>query len=146
MDERILVLNGPNLNLLGRREPEVYGRETLADIRRRVEARAQALGCQVAFEQRNGEGELVDLIQGLAEGWHGLVLNPGAYAHYSLAIRDAIRSVGVPTVEVHLSNVYAREPFRHRSVIAPVAVGVIAGLGPIGYELALEALLARIRG
>ncbi|MDI3317211.1 MAG: type II 3-dehydroquinate dehydratase [Bacillota bacterium] len=143
--ERILVLNGPNLNLLGRREPAIYGHETLEDIRRRLERRAAQLDCRLAFEQWNGEGEMVEAIHRCLDRQEGVVLNPGALAHYSIALRDAIRSVGLPVVEVHLSNIYAREEFRHHSVIAPVALGTVTGLGPLGYELALEALVDFLR-
>ncbi|MDI3299498.1 MAG: type II 3-dehydroquinate dehydratase [Bacillota bacterium] len=143
--ERILVLNGPNLNLLGRREPAVYGHETLDDIRRRLERRAAQLDCTLAFEQRNGEGEMVEAIHRCLDRQEGVVLNPGALAHYSIALRDAITSVGLPVVEVHLSNIYARETFRRHSVIAPVALGTITGFGPFGYELALEALVEHLR-
>ncbi|MCL6520791.1 MAG: type II 3-dehydroquinate dehydratase [Firmicutes bacterium] len=143
--ERILVLNGPNLNLLGRREPAVYGHETLDDIRRRLERRAAQLECTLAFEQWNGEGEMVEAVHRALDRQQGILLNPGALTHYSLALRDAITSVGLPVVEVHLSNIHAREPFRRRSVIAPVALGTVAGFGAFGYELALEALVDHLR-
>ena len=143
--ERILVVNGPNLNLLGRREPSIYGRETLEDVYARVRRRAETLGCQVEFLQANSEGALVDGIHGALGRFDGIVINPGAYGHTSVAIRDAISAVGLPTVEVHISNVYRREEFRHRLFIAPVALGVVTGLGTLGYELALEALVHHLR-
>lgn len=136
----ILILNGPNLNLLGTREPETYGADTLADVERRCTALADTLGHSVAFLQSNHEGALVDAIQD-ARGTHsGIVLNAGAYTHSSIALRDAITGVGLPCIEVHVSNVYAREPFRHHSLIAPVCRSVIAGCGILGYELAIRAL------
>jgi 3-dehydroquinate dehydratase-2 len=144
-DERILVLNGPNLNLLGTREPEIYGRATLSEIEQRVRQRAEELSCQVGFAQHNGEGELVSAVQQATERYQGVVLNPGALAHYSLSLRDAIAATGVPVVEVHLSNVFGREAFRRRLVTADVALGVIAGLGPAGYVAALDALVERLR-
>jgi 3-dehydroquinate dehydratase-2 len=143
---RLLVLHGPNLNLLGRREPAVYGTTTLAEIDQRLQELAQAYGFEVICAQSNHEGELVDLIQ--RYGWEvaGIILNPGALTHYSIALRDAVAAVPAPVVEVHLSNIHAREPFRHRSVIAPVAVGQICGFGPMSYELALIYLVRRAEG
>jgi 3-dehydroquinate dehydratase II len=135
----ILVVNGPNLNLLGAREPEVYGSETLADVEQRVRRRAAELGCEVEFRQSNAEGEIVGWIQQAPARHDAVVLNPGAFAHYSYAIRDAVTAARVRLFEVHISNIHAREEFRHRSVVAPVAVGMISGLGALGYELALEA-------
>jgi len=137
----ILILNGPNLNLLGTREPETYGSATLADVEERCEALARTLGCDVAFVQSNHEGTLVDAIHD-ARGIHdGIVLNAGAYTHGSIALRDAISGTGIVCIELHVSNVHAREAFRHRSTIAPVCRGVIAGFGILGYELALRALV-----
>ena len=139
---RIQVIHGPNLNLLGRREPEVYGRFTLVEIDERLRAFAQQRGIELQSIQSNHEGALVEAIQ-QAAGWaDGLLINPGAYSHYSYAIRDAIRGVGLPAVEVHLSNIYAREPFRHQSVIAPVCIGQISGFGWHSYRLGLEALVS----
>jgi 3-dehydroquinate dehydratase II len=140
----ILVLNGPNLNLLGSREPEVYGRETLEDVKRLVAARAAELGCEVDFRQSNHEGELVTWIQEARGRAAAVIVNAGAYTHTSVAILDALRAVGLPVWEVHLSNIYRREPFRHHSYISPVAEGVICGLGPRGYLAALEAAAARL--
>jgi len=136
-----MVLNGPNLNLLGTREPGVYGRHTLGDVERRLQRVAGELGVEVDCRQSNWEGQLVDWIHEAGrEGFAGIVINPGAYTHTSVAIRDAIAGVGLPAVEVHVSNVYAREPFRHHSFIAPVCVGQVAGLGIGGYEWGLRAL------
>lgn len=136
---RILVIHGPNLNLLGTREPEVYGRESLEELNRRLREEAGRLGVELEILQSNHEGEMVEAIQG-ARGRVGcIIINPAAFTHYSLAIREAIAASGVPAVEVHLSNIYAREEFRHRSVVAPVAVGQITGFGSLGYVLALQA-------
>jgi 3-dehydroquinate dehydratase-2 len=140
---KLLVIHGPNLNALGRRQPEIYGNITLAQIDDALRQRAAAAGAALLSFQSNHEGALIDFIQ--AEGWDadGIVINPGALTHYGLALRDALASLAAPIVEVHLSNVYQREPFRHTSVVAPVATGQIAGLGWRGYLLALEWLLGR---
>jgi 3-dehydroquinate dehydratase-2 len=136
---RILYLNGPNLNLLGTREPDKYGRLTLADIEATVRAKAVGMGLEVEFRQSNIEGELVTWIQEAQGRFDVIVLNAAAYTHTSVAIRDAIAAVQIPTIEIHLSNVHAREEFRHVSLIAPVCRGQIAGFGAGSYELALEA-------
>ncbi|MBM3834854.1 MAG: type II 3-dehydroquinate dehydratase [Verrucomicrobia bacterium] len=136
---KILFLNGPNLNLLGQREPGIYGSATLADIEKKVRDRAKKLKVEIEFRQSNWEGELVDWIQQAREGFDVVVLNAGAYTHTSIALRDAISATKVPTIEVHLSNVHAREEFRHKSFIAPVCVGQICGFGPNSYIVALEA-------
>ncbi len=140
----ILVLNGPNLNLLGTRQPEIYGTTTLADIRAMVEAHGSRLGFTIEFEQSNHEGVMVDLLHAARGRVAGVVLNAGAYTHSSVALRDAISSTELPVVEVHLSNIHAREAFRHVSHIAPVALGQIAGFGPTSYTLALDALAAHL--
>lgn len=136
---KILFLNGPNLNLLGTREPEVYGRTTLADIEAQVRQRAQSLKVEVDFRQTNLEGELVNWIQQAKGHFAAIVLNAAAYTHTSVALRDAISAVGVPTIEIHLSNIHAREEFRHKSLIAPVCRGQICGFGANSYVLGLEA-------
>lgn len=140
----LLVLNGPNLNLLGTRQPEVYGSTTLEDITRLCQARAQQRGASVTCVQSNHEGVMLDHIHA-AKGVHdGIVLNAGAYTHTSVALMDAIASVELPVVEVHLSNIHAREAFRHKSYIAPVALGQICGFGAASYELAIDALLGHL--
>jgi 3-dehydroquinate dehydratase-2 len=144
MAKSIYVLNGPNLNLLGTREPEVYGKETLDDLRQRCERKAKSLGFVVDFRQSNLEGELVTWIQEARTEAAGLIVNAGALTHTSIAMLDALLACPVPSVEVHLSNIFAREPFRHRSYISQAAKGVICGFGGLGYELAIEALAATI--
>ena len=141
---RIAVLNGPNLNLLGTREPSLYWRESLADVERSLRDVARELGADVEFAQRNGEGELIDTIHKLRGRVDGVVINAGAYTHTSIAIRDALAAIAVPFIEVHVTNVYAREPERRHSMLAPAAVGVVAGLGTYGYELALRGLTRTI--
>ncbi len=141
---RIAVLNGPNLNLLGTREPAIYGTETLADVERRVRDVARELGVEIEFAQDNGEGALIDRIQGLRGRASGAIVNAGAYTHTSLAIRDALAAVALPFVEVHLTNIYAREPERRGSMLASGALGVLCGFGPLGYELALRGLVASL--
>ena len=143
---RILVLHGPNLNLLGTREPEVYGRTTLADIHDMLTARSRADGVLLESFQSNHEGELIDRVQAArSEGVDFILINPGGYTHTSVALRDAFSAVQIPFIEVHLSNIHAREPFRHHSYFSEIAVGVICGLGAQGYALALEYALNRIR-
>jgi 3-dehydroquinate dehydratase-2 len=136
---KVLFLNGPNLNLLGQREPQIYGQTTLADIEAKVRERAETFGVEIEFRQSNLEGELVDWIQQARGSFDVIVLNAAAYTHTSIALRDAISAAGVPTIEIHLSNVHAREKFRHKSVIAPVCRGQITGFGTNSYILAVEA-------
>ena len=141
----VLVLNGPNLNLLGTREPEHYGRTTLADIDARLKALGKEMGVTVETFQSNAEHDLVGRVQQApAAGVRFIIINPAAFTHTSVALRDALAAVRIPFIEVHLSNVHAREPFRHKSYLSDIAVGVIAGLGPIGYELALRAAVERL--
>ena len=142
---RIGVLHGPNLNLLGRREPEVYGRTTLEQVNQRLEAAASELGVELEVFQSNSEGALVDWIQESAERVEGYVVNAGGYTHTSVAILDALLGVGRPFVEVHVTNPQAREPFRHRSLLAPRAVGTVAGFGAESYVLGLRGLVVRLR-
>jgi 3-dehydroquinate dehydratase-2 len=143
---RIAVLNGPNLNLLGTREPELYGRLTLGELEQQVRAEATLLGVDVTWLQTNHEGDFVEAVQALRGQAEGALVNAGAFTHTSLAIRDALLAVQVPFVEVHLSNIFAREPERRHSRLADLAVGIVAGFGPSGYALALRALVAKLRG
>jgi 3-dehydroquinate dehydratase-2 len=136
----VYVINGPNLNMLGLRESDVYGKETLAGLEQRCQARAQALGIEISFRQSNTEGELVSWIQEARNAASGLVLNAAAYTHTSIAIHDALKVIQIPIVEVHLTNIYKREPFRHHSYVSPVADGVLCGFGGQGYELAIDAI------
>lgn len=142
---RILVLHGPNLNLLGKREPEIYGTTTLDDINNRLTERAKLLGLHVDFLQTNHEGQLVDTLQQAQGNYACIIINPAAFTHYSIAIRDALSAIQVPAIEVHLSNIYRREEFRSHSVISPVAIGQIAGFGADSYVLALEAAACLLR-
>ena len=142
---RLLLLNGPNLNLLGTREPAVYGAGTLADIENHLTAEASALGHQLECLQSNAEAELVDRVQTAAGQVDFILINPGALTHTSVALRDAITATGLPCVEVHLSNIYAREPFRHKSLLAPVCLGQIGGFGARSYTLGLRALLDHLQ-
>ena len=144
MARRVLILNGPNLNLLGQREPEVYGRTTLADVEAMCVAEGRKLGLDVTCRQSNGEGELVTLVQEARGRFQGLIVNAGAYSHTSVALHDALRATDLPLIEVHLSNIYRRESFRHHSYVSLTATGVICGLGPLGYRLALVALAERL--
>lgn len=142
----LLLINGPNLNLLGSREPEIYGARTLADLESLLSQEAEALGHELQCFQSNHEGALIDRIhQAATDGVAFLLINPAAYTHTSIALRDALLGVGLPFIEIHLSNVHAREPFRHSSFLSDIAVGVIAGLGPMGYSLALRAAASRLQ-
>ncbi|WP_416896931.1 MAG: type II 3-dehydroquinate dehydratase [Minwuia sp.] len=145
MADTLLILNGPNLNLLGTRQPEVYGRETLADIEGACQQVAQGFGVQVDFRQSNHEGELVDWIHEARGRSSGIIINPAAYSHTSVAILDALLAVEIPTVEVHLSNIHQRDEFRHHSYVSKAAKGVICGFGSLGYILAIQALTAELR-
>lgn len=140
MNPRILILNGPNLNLLGSREPDIYGTESLEDIRRQCEEHAVRLSIALAFRQSNHEGELVDWIQSVRQEHDGLVINAGAYTHTSVAIHDALMALTQPIIEVHLSNIFRREPFRHHSFVSVPARGVMCGFGSYGYRMALDAM------
>jgi len=142
---KIAVLNGPNLNLLGSREPALYGTTTLADIEHRLDAVAKELGVEISFAQHNGEGALIDAIHALRGVAAGAIVNAGAYSHTSLAIRDALSAVNLPFVEVHLTNIYAREPERRQSMLAAAARGVLCGFGGAGYEMALRGLVGMLR-
>lgn len=137
----IWIINGPNLNLLGEREPDIYGKDGLAALQKRCEEKAQNLGAAVKFLQSNHEGEIIEWLHAARQTSAGVILNAGGYTHTSVAIHDALKTLQVPLIEVHLSNIFAREPFRHHSYISPLAKGVICGLGPVGYELAITALL-----
>jgi 3-dehydroquinate dehydratase II len=144
MAQTLYILNGPNLNLLGTREPEVYGRETLEDLQARCDRKAQSLGFDVVFRQSNHEGELVSWVQEARAEAVGLIVNAGAFTHTSIALLDALLACPVPIVEVHLSNIFSRETFRHHSYVSRAAKGVICGFGGLGYELAIEALASAI--
>lgn len=145
MAQVLHIINGPNLNLLGTREPDIYGTTTLADIEAMCAARAAGHGLSAACFQSNDEGELVNIIQAARQEAAGLIINAGAYSHTSVAILDALQAVDVPIMEVHLSNIFAREEFRHHSYISGIAAGVICGLGAQGYEMAIDALAARVK-
>lgn len=142
---KLLVLHGPNLNMLGMREPGIYGSQTLSDINASLEKLAAELGCTLTFFQSNSEGDLINAIQSAASECQGVLMNPAAYTHTSIAIRDAVAAIGLPCVEVHLSNIHRRETFRHTSMIAPVAVGQICGFGGDSYLLGLRALFNYIK-
>jgi len=141
---RILVVQGPNLNLLGTREPQLYGSTTLDEIHAELASAAKPWGAELEFFQSNHEGALIDRIQEALTWADGILINPAGLTHSSVSLRDALVATGLPVIEVHLSNIFAREEFRHRSLVSPIAVGVISGLGPAGYRLALEALLQRL--
>ncbi|MEY3580895.1 MAG: type 3-dehydroquinate dehydratase [Pseudomonadota bacterium] len=145
MAKKLLLLNGPNLNLLGSREPEVYGATTLAEIEQAAIAQAQAAGAELACLQSNHEGDLIDRIQAAkAEGVEAIVINPGGLTHTSVALRDALAGVAIPFVEVHISNIYKRESFRHHSYLSELAAGVVCGLGPDGYRISIEFAIKKL--
>lgn len=144
--ENILIINGPNLNMLGIREPGVYGSDSLKSINEEIESLAKELGCNVSFFQSNCEGEIIDRLHSAMGKADAIIINPGAYTHYSIAIRDAISAINTPVYEVHLSNVHKREEFRHTSVTAPVCVAQLCGFGKLGYSLALRGALELLRG
>jgi 3-dehydroquinate dehydratase II len=146
MNPTVLILNGPNLNMLGKREPEIYGRETLAEIEAAAHTRARALALKLDFRQSNSEGEIVTWIQNAPNSCAGIIINPGAYGHTSIALLDALLACEAPIIEVHLSNIFKREPFRHHSYISRAARGVICGLGSHGYLLALDAIAKLAKG
>lgn len=137
-DINILLINGPNLNLLGTRQPEIYGSETLADVEQACAAIAKDLGMHLDAEQNNSEGQLIDIVHAARDKYQAIIINPGAYTHTSVALRDALSAVEIPVFEVHISNIHSREEFRHQSYISGIAVGVICGLGTAGYAMALE--------
>lgn len=142
---KLLVLNGPNLNLLGTREPEIYGRQSLDQIMQALQQEARQAECELDTLQSNHEGEMIDRIhQAVAAGIAGIIINPGGYTHTSVALRDALSAVALPTIEVHLSNIHAREAFRQHSYIAPITIGQICGFGALGYSLALQAMVAHL--
>lgn len=137
-DKNVLLINGPNLNLLGTRQPEIYGSETLQDVEQACQAIATDLGMKLDYQQNNSEGELIDIVHAARDKYQAIIINPGAYTHTSVALRDALAGVEIPVFEVHISNIHAREEFRHQSYISGIAVGVICGLGTAGYAMALE--------
>ncbi len=142
---KVAVIHGPNLNMLGKRQPEIYGKKTLDEINRELHEKAQQLGVKLECFQSNHEGAIVDFIQGLRDDADGIIINAAAYTHTSIAIRDALLTCGLPFIEVHLSNIFSRDPFRHRSMLSDIATGVICGFGALSYELALEAIVSLIK-
>ncbi|MFO1127882.1 MAG: type II 3-dehydroquinate dehydratase [Rhodospirillales bacterium] len=142
---RILILNGPNLNLLGEREPHIYGAATLADVESACRQRARALGAEMEFRQSNAESDLIDWVQSARKTADALIINAGAYSHTSIALLDALLALAIPVIEVHISNIFCREPFRHHSYVSRAARGVICGLGTFGYELAIEAAVDALK-
>ncbi len=146
MQYKILVINGPNLNLLGEREREIYGTATLEEINQELEVIARKRGVRIEFFQSNHEGELIDKIHSARDQTHYLIINAGAYTHYSIALHDALKAVSIPFIEVHMSNLEAREPFRHNSLLSPLAAGKICGLGPLSYKMALMAACETLLG
>ena len=145
MKKSVLVINGPNLNLLGKREPEIYGSLTLCDIEELCRQKAKALDIEIAFFQSNIEGEIINMIQTAGANYNGIIINPAGYSHTSVAIMDALKASGLPIIEVHLSNLFKREDFRHHSYVSLAANGCICGLGAAGYELAVEAMVKIIK-
>ncbi|MEK5070461.1 type II 3-dehydroquinate dehydratase [Sporosarcina sp. FSL K6-1508] len=144
---KLLILNGPNLNRLGKREPGIYGAKTLEDVERNLDKIASLEGVELGFFQSNSEGALIDKVHEAEDvGLDGIIFNPGAFTHYSIALRDAVASVSVPVIEIHISNIHSREPFRQKSVIAPVCIGQLSGFGTDGYELAFHAFLLQRKG
>jgi 3-dehydroquinate dehydratase-2 len=141
MSKKILIINGPNLNMLGTREPEIYGTDTIADVEERCTALAESLGMEITFYQSNYEGEIVTYIQEARERYDGLIINAGGYTHTSVAIFDALGLLDIPIVEVHISNIFQREDFRHKSMVSPQATGIVCGFGVKGYELALKSFI-----
>lgn len=141
---KVLVVHGPNLNLLGTRDPGIYGYQTLENVNKLILERAESVGVEIDFFQSNSEGLLIDKLQASAKEFNAILINPGALTHYSYALRDALSAIGLPVVEVHLSNIYAREEFRSKSVTAPVAIGMISGFGAKGYLMGLNALVERL--
>lgn len=144
--DKVLVINGPNLNMLGTRDPAIYGSGSLKEVEQLMNKAAAELDVELDFFQSNHEGELIDKIQSAVKIYSGIVINPGAFTHYSYALMDAMSSVSVPFVEIHISNIYAREEFRHKSVLTAIALGQISGMGIYGYELALRGLVHKLRG
>ena len=144
MAKKILIINGPNLNLLGEREESKYGKVTLEEVKKNCESHAKSIGLEIKFEQSNIEGEIVTIIQKAKDSFDGIIINAAGYTHTSVAIRDAISSISIPVIEIHLSNIHAREEFRHKSLLAGVCLGQISGFGSHGYRLAVDAMIAHL--